>query len=45
MKNVKAPPAEDPDPVQEPPPPQDDIHTTDASTAGVSTHPYRLRNL
>ena len=41
MEDVQAPPAEDLDPVQEPPP-QDDIQTTDASTKGVSTHPYRL---
>eukprot|EP01042_Synura_sphagnicola_P000482 gene482-513_t len=34
MEDVQASPAEDPDPVQEPPP-QDDIHTTDASTAGA----------
>ena len=44
MEDVQDPLAEDLDPVQEPPP-QEDIMATDASTEGVSTHPYRLRNV
>ena len=41
MEDVQALPGEDLDPVQEPPPPED-ILATDASSEGVSTHPYRL---
>jgi len=44
MEDVKASPVDGPDPVQNAPPPEN-IQTTDASTEGVSTHPYRLRNV
>jgi len=43
MGNVQAPSAEDLDPVQEPLSPEE-IHTPDASTAGVFTHPSHRFN-
>ena len=44
VEDVHAPPMEDLDSVQEPPP-QDDVQTTDASTAVLAAHSCRLRDV